>query len=72
MRTLGSLMPGESARVRKVVPEGSVTRRLQDLGVIENTTVTCVGISPMGDPKAFLIRGAVIALRNKDIQGIQV
>lgn len=72
MRTLSSLKPGESARVRELVSAGSIVRRMQDFGLVENTRVTCVGQSPMGDPKAFLIRGAVIALRNKDIQKILI
>ena len=41
-------------------------RRLLDIGLVENTRVECVGQSPSGDPKAFLIRGAVIALRLSD------
>ena len=41
-------------------------RRLQDIGLIEGTVVECLGKSPLGDPTAFLIRGAVIALRRED------
>jgi ferrous iron transport protein A len=41
-------------------------RRLLDIGLIENTRVECLGRSPGGDPAAFLIRGAVIAVRDQD------
>jgi ferrous iron transport protein A len=34
--------------------------------------VECVGESPAGDPKAFLIRGAVIALRSEDSKKVIV
>ena len=34
--------------------------------------MTCIAKSPAGDPAAYLIRGAVIALRGKDAAGIQV
>ena len=41
-------------------------KRLMDLGLIENTRVTFVGGSGFGSPKAFLIRGAVLALRKEE------
>ena len=41
-------------------------RRFLDIGLVENTLVCCVGKSPSGDPKAYLIRGAVIAIRSDD------
>ncbi|MCL1917750.1 MAG: ferrous iron transport protein A [Peptococcaceae bacterium] len=50
----------------------SMRRRLQDLGLIEGTEVVCVCKSPLGDPKAFGIRGAVIALRAEDSSRVRV
>lgn len=47
-------------------------KRLMDLGLIENTKVTCVGVSAFGSPKAFLIRGAVLALRKEEASLILV
>ena len=35
-----------------------------DLGLVRGTRVTCVTRSPAGDPGAYLIRGALIALRH--------
>ena len=32
----------------------------------------CLGRSPGGDPAAYLIRGAVIALRDRDSRGVLV
>lgn len=72
MKSLDSLKVGEKATVKKLTLSGSMRRRLLDIGLIENTDVECVGISPMGDPKAFLIRGAVIALRKEDSSKIIV
>lgn len=43
-----------------------------DIGLIENTVIECVGKSPLGDPAAYLIRGAVIAIREKDCFDILV
>lgn len=47
-------------------------RRLMDLGLIEGTRVTCVGISVFGSPRAYRIRGAVLALRREEASLIEV
>lgn len=65
-RTLKDIVPGEHARVLSLGCTGSMRRRLLDIGLTENTPVTCLGRSPAGDPSAYLIRGAVIAIRRKD------
>ncbi len=49
---------------------GSQRRRLLDIGLVNNTLVECLGRSPAGDPSAYLIRGAVIALRAQDCRQI--
>ena len=41
-------------------------QRFQEIGLIEGTQVECLQKSPAGDPVAYLIRGAVIALRAED------
>lgn len=68
--TLNSLRPGETATVASLQTTGSLRRRLLDIGLVENTRVRCLGRSPAGDPSAYLIRGAVIAIRSEDGAGI--
>ena len=63
---------GESAFVTALSVHGNMRRRLQDIGLIEGTKVECVLKSPYGDPAAYRIRGAVIALRNDDADNIYV
>ncbi len=63
---LSDLKKGQAATVVRLSARDSMRRRLQDMGLIEGTTVECVGVSPLGDPAAYLVRGAVIALRSKD------
>ena len=70
--TLDRIAPGELAVVDRLDVEGDMRRRFLDLGLIENTVVECIGRSPGGDPTAYLIRGAVIAIRSKDCKGIGV
>ncbi len=69
---LSALDSGERGRVKRLNAVGSIRRRLLDIGVIEGTEVTCLGKSPLGDPQAYLIRGAVIALRNEDADTILI
>ncbi len=70
MKTLCDLQPGQRAYVGGLLDHGSMRRRLMDVGLIEHTEVECLGRSPGGDPAAYLIRGAVIALRRADCAGI--
>ena len=71
-KSLRDVKPGESARVLALRVGGGMRRRLLDIGLIEDTRVTCLGRGPFGDPSAYLIRGAVIALRGADAKGILV
>ena len=63
---------GKTAKVHSLQSTGSMRRRLQDIGLIEGTDVRCLQRSPAGDPVAYLIRGAVIALRSEDSSQILV
>lgn len=70
--TLAEIVPGQSAQVKQLHLTGSIRHRLLDLGLIEGTRIECVCKSPAGDPMAYLIRGAVVALRRIDCQKIEV
>lgn len=56
----------ETGKVVSVNNEASLYRRFLDIGLIPGTEIECVLKSPSGDPSAFLIRGAVIAIRAAD------
>ena len=58
--------------VKELKTRGSIRRRLLDIGLVKDTKIECVGKSPAGDPAAFLIRGAVIAIRSEDMKDIVV
>jgi ferrous iron transport protein A len=64
--TMNSLEEGRWGRVIRLDTKGDMRRRLQDIGLVEGTMVKCLRKSPSGDPVAYLIRGAVIALRSAD------
>lgn len=72
VQSLKELSPGERAVVSSLHSVGQMRRRLLDIGLVKNTEIECVGKSPCGDPSAFLIRGAVIAIRSEDCADVLV
>lgn len=69
---LSSLPLGKKARVKALTSNGISRRRLLDLGLISDTEVEALQKSPSGDPVAYQIRGAVIALRREEASRILV
>ena len=72
MKNLSEVKLGSSCIIKKINLEGSIKRRLLDIGLIEGTKVENVLVSPFKDPVGFLIRGAVIAIREDDSKNIMV
>jgi DtxR family Mn-dependent transcriptional regulator len=72
--SLGALRPGESARVIALSRRcrGQQRRRLLDLGLVPGTLVKAEMVSASGDPTAYTIRGATIALRRTHADLIHV
>jgi DtxR family transcriptional regulator, Mn-dependent transcriptional regulator len=71
---LSSLRPGERGTVISISPacRGLERRRLMDLGLLPGTQVAAELKSPSGDPTAYRIRGAVIALRREQADLINI
>ncbi|MBR2343077.1 MAG: ferrous iron transport protein A [Clostridia bacterium] len=65
-KRLSELLLGESCVIRELRVGGAIRHRLIDLGFAPGGEVRCIGISPLGDPKAYFVRGAVIAVRGCD------
>ena len=72
MQNLFDINIGQNCKILKINADDQIKGRLFDIGLIPESLVTCVGKSPLGDPKAFLIGGAVIALRKEICQKILV
>lgn len=70
--TLYDMKNGECAVIENINISGDIRQRLFDLGFIKDSRVLCVGHCPCGDPAAYLIRGAVIALRSEESRNITV
>jgi DtxR family Mn-dependent transcriptional regulator len=63
---LSALKPGEKGKVLTISSEsrGASRRRLLDLGFVAGSNVEVAFENPLKEPKAYLIRNTLVALRN--------
>ncbi|MBE6596065.1 MAG: ferrous iron transport protein A [Ruminococcaceae bacterium] len=69
---LSELPIGTVCKVVSVDVDNRELRRFSDLGIVEGTMMKSLMVSPLGDPVAYLIRGAVFAIRREDSSRITV
>ena len=70
--TLNNLKLNKKGIVKSISCDDRITRRLYDLGLLENTLICPIFSSPFGDPRAYEFRGNIIAIRNNDANNIVV
>ncbi|MDY3846366.1 MAG: FeoA family protein [Eubacteriales bacterium] len=64
---LSALDIGKDGLITDVLTsDAPMRRRLYDLGFIPGAVVKCIMKSPLGDPRAYLVAGSIIALRRFD------
>ncbi len=71
-KKLSELRPGETGTVLWLTNTGAIRRRLTDIGLTAGCAVACLQKSPLGDPVAYEIKRAVMALRREDACHIYV
>jgi ferrous iron transport protein A len=69
---LNQLPIGYSAKIIELNSDSNMRRRLLDLGFVKGSTVRSIQAAPSGDPIAYCIKGAIIALRNDDAKEVIV
>lgn len=72
MRSLNELVLNEKGFIEELECEGNTRRRLLDLGLVEDAIITPVLVSPSKDPRAFEIKGSLIAIRREDAEKIKI
>lgn len=70
--TLNMLKAGCAATVKKIHSTNAERRRMVDLGILPGTRIENVMPSPLGDPIAYRVRSAVIALRSEQAKLIEI
>ncbi len=70
--SLNMLPINKTAVIDSVECKENLKNRIFDLGIIEKAEIKPIFKGPFGDPTAYLIKNAVIALREKDCANIFV
>ncbi len=70
--TLNMLKTGQTAIVKRIYSINAERRRMVDLGILPGTRIENVMPSPLGDPVAYRIRSAVVALRREQAELIEI
>ena len=58
--------------IKNIKSSEDIKRRLYDIGLIKDTKIKLLYVSPTKNIKAYLIRDSIIAIRNKDASLIKV
>ena len=69
---LDTIPSDKKATVVAILSRGNERRRHLDLGIVPGTNIKMLFESHSKNPKAYLIRGTVIAIRNQDANKILV
>lgn len=69
---LSDIKTGVKVKVVSLQSTGLPRRRMMDLGLIPDAEIEVIRRSPLGDPTAYGIRGAQIALRVEEANQIVV
>lgn len=72
MRTLKDVPRGETVTVVKINAEGSMRRRIMDMGITKGSTVLVRKVAPLGDPMEVYVRGYELSLRKSEAEVIDV
>lgn len=70
--SLNKLPVNKSGLVYSIECKENLKNRIYDFGIIENSIITPIFNSPFGDPRAYLIKNAIVALRDTDSENIIV
>ena len=72
VENLSQLPLNKNGKINKIECGEGIKRRLLDMGLVKGTEITPILISPSGDPRAFLVRGTIIAIREEDAKNIKI
>ena len=70
--TFDQLELQKNAVISALSTVGDMRRRLLDLGFVPGAQVCCLFTGPSGEPRAYLIKNTVVALRRADASTIHV
>ena len=72
MKTLKDVKSGDTVIVDKISCQGSLKRRIMDMGITKGTAILIRKLAPLGDPIELTVRGYELSLRKSDAENIIV
>ena len=70
--TLKEVKPGITVKVKKLLGEGAVKRRIMEMGLTKGVDVYVRKIAPLGDPVEITVRGYELSVRKADAELVEV
>lgn len=70
--TLDELSIGGEGTITGLTTAGAMRARLISLGFLRGNRIRCLFAAALGDPRAYGLMGAVIALRREDAASVRV
>lgn len=72
LESLNNIDINDTVRIVNIGNNCSIKRRLMDIGLVPGTYIKLLYKSVFDDPKAYLVRDTVIAIRDMDSKYIEV
>lgn len=72
MKTLKDVPVGSTATVVKLLGEGTLKRRIMDMGITKGVAIFVRKMAPLGDPMQVSLRGYELSLRKAEAEKIIV
>lgn len=72
MGTLREIACGQTVKVKKLMGEGAIKRRIMDMGITKGVEIFVRKVAPLGDPVEVTVRGYELSLRRADAAIIEV
>lgn len=70
--TLKQVKPGTTVTVAKISGEGTLKRRIMDMGLTKGVEIFVRKVAPLGDPVEITVRGYELSVRKSDAELIEV
>lgn len=71
-KTLNDVKIGSTAKVIKILCEGSLKRHLIDIGITPGVIIKIKKVAPLGDPIEINLRGYELSIRRSEAKQIYV
>lgn len=69
---LCNVMPNNKAKVRTIIAENNLKRKLLDMGILPGVVIEVIKLAPLGDPMEIKVRGYHLSLRKEEAQCVVV